>query len=96
MMQVSKFTRVWRDAVTACVTPKPKAVAKAFDVGQVNLAPGVIFGFGVPHDAVSTPERHLLTHRESYAAKQNPYEEMAQEEFRPRASLLRVLVILDS
>ena len=71
MMLVGEFTRIWRQAVPARVAPKPEAIAKAFDVGEVNLAPAVSLGFGVPHDTFSTPEQLLLTHRESYTANLN-------------------------
>jgi hypothetical protein len=56
MMQVSKFTRFWRDVVSARIAAQPKAIAEALYVGKVNLAPGIILGFGVPHAAIPTAE----------------------------------------
>ena len=45
MMLLGKGTRIRRDAVTARVAAQPEAIAQAFYVGKVNLAPGVILGF---------------------------------------------------
>ena len=49
MMLMSKFAPVWRETVTARVTTKPKAIAEAFHVGQMNLTPTIVLGFGMPH-----------------------------------------------
>jgi hypothetical protein len=48
-MLVREYARLWCDAVTASVTPKPKALAQAFQVRKMDLPPGVILWFGVPH-----------------------------------------------
>jgi hypothetical protein len=52
MMLVGEFTRVWRQAVPARVAPKPEAIAKAFNMREMNLTPGVILGLYVPHAAI--------------------------------------------
>ena len=45
MMQISELTRLRRETVTACVAAQPEAIAEAFDMRKVNLAPGIILGF---------------------------------------------------
>ena len=56
MMQVSEFTWLWRQAVAACVTTQPEAIAEALYVGKVNLAPGIAIWLCVPHAAIPTAE----------------------------------------
>ncbi len=48
-MLPSEFARVWCETVTARVTAQPKAIAEAFHVGQMNLTPTIVLGFGMPH-----------------------------------------------
>jgi len=49
MVLVSKFTRIRRNTVTACVAAQPEAIAQAFHVREMDFTPGVILGFWVPH-----------------------------------------------
>ena len=73
MMQVSELARVWRETVTARVTAQPKAVAQAFHVGQVDLPPGIVLGFVVPHGRQDTTLKHLRFWHlaDTYAASEN-------------------------
>jgi hypothetical protein len=48
-MLVRELTRLWRVTVTACIAAEPEAIAQAFHVGEMNLAPGFILGLVVPH-----------------------------------------------
>ncbi len=41
MMQMGKFTRFWRDVVSARIVAQPEAIAEVLYVGKVNLAPGI-------------------------------------------------------
>ncbi len=40
---------LWCDAVTARITPQPKAIAQTFHLREINFVPGVILGLYVPH-----------------------------------------------
>ena len=56
MMQMGKFTRFWRDVVSARIAAQPKAIAEALYVGKVNLAPGIAIWLCVPHTSIPTLE----------------------------------------
>jgi len=56
MMQMGKFTRFWRDVVSARIAAQPEAIAEVLYVGKVNLAPGIAIWLCVPHAAIPTAE----------------------------------------
>ena len=52
MMLFGERARFWRDAMSARITAQPELTTTALDVGQMDLAPFIVFRFYVPHVAM--------------------------------------------
>ena len=71
MMLVSEFSRFLRQAVSACIAAQPEAIAQAFHVRKMDLAPGVVLRWRVPHAAIPTLKGSGPSPRESYTVAMN-------------------------